>query len=176
MNTVHESQITDPELVVLGRINGVFGTRGWLKIYSYTRPRDNIFAYPTWYLARDSEWRAFKLGQHKAQGNSLVAALLGIDDRDQALSWLQSDIAIQRQDLPASTPGDYYWVDLIGLEVSNVAGTQLGRVSQLLDTGANDVLVVCGERERLIPFVLDVYVLEVDLANKRLVVDWHADD
>lgn len=167
---------TETDRIVLGRINGIFGTRGWVKIHSYTRPRDNILAYRCWQIATPSGWRAHNVIDSRLQGNGIIASLEGITDRDAAAAYVNSDIAVARSMLAPVEPGEYYWYDLVGLRVFNREGTDLGRVVQLLDTGANDVLVVDGERRRLIPYVPGVHVDEVDLAGERILVDWHVDD
>jgi 16S rRNA processing protein RimM len=106
-------------------------------------------------------------------GKGVVAKLKGCDDRDAAAALMGMNIAIRREQLPAATEGEYYWADLVGLAVSNLEGVSLGVVEQLLETGANDVLVVVqGDVERLLPFVQGQFVKEVDLTNRRIIVDW----
>ena len=166
----------DTDRVVLGRINGVFGTRGWLKVFSYTRPRDNVLTYPAWCLEREDGWREYAVVATRRQGNGLVASLAGIDDRNAALACVGADIAVPRSALPRAGRDEFYWADLIGLAVVNREGLVLGAVTRLLETGANDVLVVRGERDRLIPFVREVFVLDVDLEDRTIRVDWHPDD
>jgi len=168
--------MADSDYVVLGRVSGVFGTRGWLKIHSYTRPRDGIFEYAKWHLSTGSGWREFAVSASKAHGNGLIAALAGVDDRDAAVPWVHADIAVLRSELPPNADGEYYWTDLIGTEVVTTAGVRLGKVVRLLDTGASDVMVVHGDRERLIPFVVGHYVMQIDLDSRRIVVDWHPED
>ena len=167
---------TDRDRVILGRINGVFGTRGWLKIYSYTRPRDNILSYPTWALCANHTWQMFDVIAHRRQGAGFIASLNGISEREEAVALVGSEIAVDREALPRIGAGEYYWANLIGLEVFDQRGTILGTVTGLLETGANDVLVVGGAKERLIPYVKDRYVIEVDVEHGRMVVDWHEND
>ena len=166
----------DSNLVVVGRISGVFGIHGWLKVYSYTSPRENIFNYTAWQLSDNSDWRGFEVLAHRRHGGGLIASLDGICDRDKAIEWVESDIAVDRAELPRSAAGEYYWTDLIGLEVINQQGVVLGKVVRLLDTGAHDVVVIDGLRERLIPYVKGRYIVDVDLERGRLLVDWHPDD
>lgn len=160
------------ELVVVGRISGLYGVRGWIKIYSHTEPRENILSYSPWYLQRKGQWERWEPVQGKRHGKAVIAQLSGCDDRDLAAQLLDSTIAIQRDQLPQSAEGEYYWAELIGLQVRTVEGVNLGRVDHLLETGANDVLVVVGDRERLIPFVEGQYVKQVDLEQGTLLVDW----
>jgi len=166
----------DPERIVVGRISGVFGTRGWVKIHSYTRPRDNILNYRRWDIATASGWQPHVVADIRRQGNGIIVSLKDIPERDAAVAYVNRDIAIERDLLPPNEPGEYYWYDLVGLSVCNRQGVEFGRVVQLLDTGANDVLVVEGERKRLIPYVPGVYVDEVNLDDRRISVDWHVDD
>ncbi|HPF73419.1 MAG: ribosome maturation factor RimM [Rhodanobacteraceae bacterium] len=166
-----------PASIELGRIAGVFGVRGWLKIESWTDPREAIFDYPEWHLSRQGS-DAATLVRHlegRPQGKGLVVRLPGIDTQEAARELIGQRISILREDLPEPAPGEFYWADLEGLSVSTVDGVALGRVSHLIATGANDVLVVQGERERLIPFVQPDVVRDVDLQAGTLTVDWDAD-
>lgn len=158
--------------VVIGRIVGVHGVRGWVKVYSWTRPVENIFGYPRWLLRRPTGWQPVTVAAGRSQGKGLIAQLEGIDDREAARAWVGCDVAVPRSELPAPEPGEYYWSDLEGLRVETVVGDDLGVVHHLIETGANDVLVVHGERERLIPFTPGEHVVEVDLARSLIRVDW----
>lgn len=145
-------------------------------MYSHTRPRENIVRYRPWYLRRPgSDWEARGVLEGRIQGKGVVARLEGCEDRDQARQLIGCEIGIRREQLPAPAQGEYYWADLVGLEVKDTAGVSLGRVVHLFDTGANDVMVVQGERERLIPFVTGRVVLEVDIATGCIRVDWDRD-
>ncbi len=157
--------------VPIGRISGLFGVRGWVKVWSGTRPRKNLFEYTPWLIHMDDGWREFRVLEWRPQGKGLVARLEGVDDRDQAAALLQRDIMIRREQLPALDDG-WYWVDLVGLNVETVEGENLGRVESLMETGANDVLVVAGSRQRLIPFTPGHAVREGDMQSGRIVVDW----
>lgn len=161
--------------IVLGRVTGLFGVRGWVKVFSNTQPREGIANYSPWQLRLGNEWRSFVVEQGQSQGKGVIVKLEGVDDRDAAAALMGADIAIWREQLPPPAEGEIYWADLEGLEVVTVAGQALGRVSHLLETGANDVLVVRGERERLIPFVRGQVVTDIDLDGGRLVVDWDPD-
>ncbi|MCU7891724.1 MAG: ribosome maturation factor RimM [Candidatus Thiodiazotropha sp. (ex Ustalcina ferruginea)] len=160
------------ELIIMGRVSGLFGIRGWLKIYSHTSPRDGIVDYKTWYLKQGGNWKQYKLTAGHSQGKGVVAQLDGISDRDQAAELVDCEIAIQRAQLPELEPDEYYWTDLQGLRVVNIEGVELGVVSHLFETGANDVIVVKGERERLIPYTTGEAVQSVDLDAGILLVDW----
>jgi 16S rRNA processing protein RimM len=162
------------ELVTMGQVVGLYGVRGWVKVYSHTREREGILAYSRWWLRLPDGWRQFELEDGRRQGQGVVAQLKGIADRNQAARLVGADIGIDRRELPALPEGEYYWAQLEGLTVRNLEGTELGTVSHLVETGANDVLVVTGERERWIPYTPDV-IREVDLESGILVVDWDAD-
>ncbi len=161
--------------MVLGRVVGVFGVRGWVKVFSHTQPRDNILRYRPWWLAAEGGWRQVTLAAGQRHGKGLIAQLEGVTDRDAAQALVGRDIAIDRSQLPALPEGEYYWSDLIGLAVYGSGGVLLGRVASLLETGAHDVLVVQGERERLIPWAVPQVVKAVDLAAGRIDVDWAPD-
>jgi 16S rRNA processing protein RimM len=164
--------------VEVGRIVGLHGVRGGLRLESWTEPRTRIFQYRPWTLVMPTdEEREFAGARGEAHGKGLLAELPGIDDRDQAQALQGARIFVPRSVLPALAEGEYYWTDLEGLEVVTLDGTGLGRVSHVVATGANDVLVVRENsgRERLLPFVPGQYVKDVDLAAMRIVVDWDPD-
>lgn len=156
--------------IVLGRICGVHGVRGWVKIFSDTDPREGILGYRHWLLGDDPKPRRVRDGQR--HGKSVIAQLEGCEDRDQAAALVGCDIAVTRDQLPPPSPDEFYWCDLEHLEVVTREGVSLGQVDHLFATGANDVLVVKGERERLLPFVWEQVVLDVDFTRKRIDVDW----
>jgi 16S rRNA processing protein RimM len=165
--------LTDP--LIIGRVIGLYGIRGWVKVFSYTHPRENILHYSPWYVQLDHTWQALALIDGRCQGRGIIAQLEGYADPSAAMRLLEAGIAIHRDQLPALEQGDLYWVDLIGLQVISKQGDRLGAVAEMIETGANDVLVVRGEREHLIPFVKEVYVLEVDLSKGYIKVDWEPD-
>ncbi|HEX6929377.1 MAG TPA: ribosome maturation factor RimM [Gammaproteobacteria bacterium] len=158
--------------VVLGRVSGLFGVRGWVKVFSATDPREGIVGYSPWQLRIKGEWRRFEVEAGKRHGKSVVAKLAGVDDRDAAAALHDAEIAISREQLPKAAAGEIYWADLEGLAVRTGTGQALGNVDHLIETGANDVLVVKGERERLIPFIRGQVVKTVDLKHGVIVVDW----
>jgi 16S rRNA processing protein RimM len=161
--------------VILGRVSGAFGVKGWLKVQSYTEPRDNIVGFGVWTLICRGAERAFDIEEGRSHGDGVVAKLRGIDDRDRASEWVGAEIAVERERLPAIAADEFYWTDLEGLEVRTTTGVVLGRVESLLATGANDVLVLGGKPERLIPFVVGPVVKSVDLEAGQIVVDWTPD-
>ena len=161
---------TGSRMLVVGRISGLYGVRGWVKVFSETEPRDNILTYQPWYLGESRGPR--RLAEGKCHGKGLIARLEGCDDRDQVAALVGQEVAVRRDQLPPPDAGELYWADLEGLRVETIGGVNLGRVDRLFSTAANDVLVVTGDRERLLPFVWDQIVKDVDLGLGRIRVDW----
>ena len=159
----------------MGRIAGLFGVQGWVKVYSYTEPREAVLNYDRWLLGSKDGWQEAHVAEGQRHGKTVIARIDGYVDRDQAAELVGADIGVPREALPQTEDGQYYWSDLEGLTVLHRDGTRLGEVAYLLETGANDVMVVKGEQERLIPFVIDKVVLGVDLANGEIEVDWEWD-
>jgi 16S rRNA processing protein RimM len=169
-------------MVVLGRIIAPFGVQGWLKVVPMGDDPEAWRAMPAWWLGSDAdgeEWQRFDLDEMRLHGKGLVVKLKGVDDRTAAEALDGRYIAAPREALPQAGADEYYWVDLIGLRVTNEQGAVLGTVAELLETGAHDVLVVReGEgpqaRKRLLPFIAQV-VKDVDVAGGVIRVDWQAD-
>lgn len=161
--------------VDVGKISGVFGIKGWVKIFSYTSPKENILNYTPWLLIKAGEAKTVEVVTGNLQGGGIIAQIKGVDDRNQAETLIGSDILIRREQLPEASEGEYYWSDLIGLEVITTGGVALGVVDSLLETGANDVLIVKGERERAVPFIKGQVIVKVDREAGRIVVDWEPD-
>jgi 16S rRNA processing protein RimM len=161
--------------VVLGRIAGVFGVKGWVKVFSHTEPREAILEYRNWLLKQNDAWHSVVVEDGKPHGKSVIAKIANIENRDAAAELFDVDIAVAREDLPQTKAGEFYWADLEGLQVVHRDGKTLGKVAYLMATGAHDVLVVDGDRECLIPFVMGEVILDVDLALGRIKVDWEWD-
>lgn len=158
----------------MGRVAAPYGVHGWINVLPDTEYLDGLFDYPKWWVNTGSGWREFAVEDAKVHGDHLVAKLQGIADRDQAFLLKGKQIGVPRIELPPAEDGEYYWSDLIGLSVNNLEKICLGQVKEVFATGANDVLVVQGEQETLIPFIEKV-VLDVNLAGKCITVDWDAD-
>ena len=165
----------DNQPVLLGRIVGLFGLKGWVKIFSYTDPRESILNYDGYLLGQNDVWRNVTIVEGKKHGKSVIARFDGIDDPDQASELIEWDVAISRERLPSPEVGSFYWRDLEGMSVINRDGTDFGEVAYLMETGAHDVLVTKGDQERLIPFVADKFILDVDTAKRVITVDWEWD-
>lgn len=167
-------------LVNVGRLTAVYGIKGWLKVHSYTEPAENLFEYQPWLLKTAHGIKQVEIDEVRPHGDAFVVHLVGVDDRDQATAYTAVDIAVDRDELPELGEGEYYWSQLEGLRViTEYQGVEryLGKVVKLFETGANDVLVVQGDdsvdqRERLIPYVPDQFVLSVDLDKGEIRVDW----
>lgn len=182
MNVPSDTQgsgAAQPPSIVVGKVVGLYGVRGGLKVLSYTEPRENILEYAPWYLRRGGEWVAVELADSRAHGAGLVVFLRDCADRDVAAQWVPAEIAVKRAQLPTPPEGEFYWADLVGLPVRTAAGIELGKVSSLFETGANDVLVVTGERERMIPYIPGEVILRVRLVRGEvpgeIVVEWDPD-
>lgn len=177
----------DDDIVLMGHFSGLYGVRGWLRVHSYSQSPVEILGFKRWRVrlsrdeGNDDGWQAFELVSGRPQGKGIVAqiALIDgapIDDRDVASGWVGAQIGIARRDLPKPAEGEVYLADLLGLTVSNCADEALGEVANILETGAHPVLQLKnGEEELLIPFVRDVYVLDINLEQGTMRVDWEAD-
>lgn len=156
----------------MGHVSAPFGVKGWVKVQPYTETVDALLDYPVWWLDVGGQWRECQIAQAEAHHKTVAAKLEGYDDRDRAEDLKGCRVAVTREAMPEAGEGEYYCADLIGLQVVNREGVLLGRVARLLETGANDVLVVDGgSGERLIPFV-GAYIDQVDIAGGMLRVDW----
>ncbi len=162
------------EWVVLGRVSGIYGVRGMVKIFSFTEQRDGILDFSPWFLG--PEHRPYVLEEGRMQGEGVVAKLAEVADREQARALIGQEIAIAKADLPVLDSGEFYWSDLIGLPVLNREGVLLGNLKAFLETGANDVMVVDDGKggEILIPWS-GGSAAGVDMLARQLLVDWQAD-
>lgn len=177
-------------MVVMGRIVAPYGVYGWVKVVPDTEYLDGLLDYKAWWIGKSPNWREATIEQAKIHNDVLLIKLAGISDRDLAFSLKGQQIAVPREALPETGEGEYYWSDLIGLSVTNTQGVAFGKITQVFETGANDVLVVREEqpvsvkgkdgkvreeyRERLIPFTSEA-VPDVNIQAGTVVVDWDAD-
>lgn len=167
--------MTQDNYIIVGKVGAANGVKGWVKIISDTQTPSDIFKYAPWHLNINGQWQETEVANYKQQGKGFVAQLPGCCDRDEAEKLTNTDIAITKKQLPALNDDETYWVDLEGLEVINLEGTLLGKVNHLFRTGSNDVLVVDGERERLIPYLKGQVVKEVSKENRVITVDWDSE-
>jgi 16S rRNA processing protein RimM len=158
----------------MGRVRAPHGIKGWVKIQPFTQDTEGLLDYAEWWVGREGQWQSRRVEEAAVHGATVIARLEGCNDREAAASLKGAEVAVPRSELPAAGTDEYYWDDLIGAEVVNQAGQRLGAVESLLETGANPVLVLKAERERLIPFIAGV-IVQVDVAGRRVVVDWELD-
>ena len=164
----------DDKKIYLGKITGVHGIKGWLKIQSFSSPPENILNYPSWIINNQGEEELYSIEQGRKQNNKIVVKLEKIDDRNTAESLINSKIQIQRSDLPKLSNENYYWSDLVGLSVLNSEETVIGKIESLIETGANDVMVIITLKDEriLIPFVMHEIIKEVNVELNYIKIDW----
>lgn len=167
--------MTQNNRLIVGKISGIYGVRGWVRIFSETSPRDNILNYSPWQVLINNQWTTLAVVEGRAHNKGVVVHLEGYDDRDIARNLIGAQIAIDRDRLTPLEKGEYYWTDLIGCRVVTIDDTELGYIDHLFETGANDVIVIKGERERLVPFIQGQVIKTIDLEKRILVVDWDPD-
>jgi 16S rRNA processing protein RimM len=160
--------------VVMGRIAAPFGIKGWVKVQPFSEDPGTLMDFESWRVGRDERQTLYTVEAVQDHGKALVAKLAGIDDRETAFALRGQEISVARSDLPPPEEGEFYWSDLIGLRVINRQGIELGKVDSLMESGANDLLVVKGAREHLIPFVA-AFIGKVDMAGGQIEVDWGED-
>ncbi|WP_116475076.1 ribosome maturation factor RimM [Zobellella maritima] len=172
--------MSDP--VVVGQLGAVYGIKGWLKVNSFTDQPEGIFDYQPWLIKDGKGWREVQVTGWKRHSNGLICKLADIDQREEAQALTGTDIAVGAEVFPALPEDQFYWRDLIGCQVKNTRGYHLGEVTQLMETGSNDVLVVkanandaFGQRERLIPFLEEQVIKSVNVQGKIIEVDWDPD-
>ncbi len=158
--------------ILVGKISGLYGVKGWVKVFSFTEPRKNILVYSPWTLKKGKETQVINVVDGLLQGKTVVVRLEGINDRTQAADYVGWDVYIDQGQLPKAAKGEFYWSELIGLCVETVDGTRLGVVESLMETGANDVVIIKGERERVIPFLQGSTIVKIDLETGVIIVDW----
>jgi len=166
------------DYVVLGKISSVYGVKGWVKVYSFTDPIDQIMEYGNWTLRQGQNMTPVEVDKGRSHSKGMVAHLKGVDDREIAKQYSGAEICVPRERLPELSDGEYYWYELEGLTVVTSKDVTLGKVDHMMSAGAgNDVLVIKGDAasidraERLVPYI-DQFVLDVNLETGRIVVDW----
>lgn len=165
----------EDDLLVMGRITAPYGVKGWVHIAAYTELPENLLNYLPWYINRQGSWQALEIVAGRLHGKGLVVQPQGCADRDAAAALRGTDIGIYRSQLPPAAADEYYWSDLIGMQVIAQDGSVLGHLDYLFETGANDVMVVKGEQEYLVPFIEGQVVKSVDLETREIRVDWDPD-
>jgi 16S rRNA processing protein RimM len=165
---------TEKEQIVVGKIGAPYGIKGWLKITSFTQPLMNILDYDPWYLQQGQTWKPVTIEAGHQHGKGIIVKFADFDTPEKARILTGTTIAVMREQLPALTQREYYWADLEGLTVINYTGEVLGKIIYLMETGSNDVLVVKGDKELAIPYLLDEVIINIDLAKKEMHVHWDA--
>ncbi len=159
--------------IIIGRISGVYGVKGWVKINSYTRPKKNILDYLPWLVKLNDVWQEIGTEKPQWKDQTLLVKISSVDTPETARKFTCCDLAVMRERLPPLGRKQYYWYDLIGLEVLNQEGVSLGKIKTLIETGANDVLVINDDKDKiLIPFIKGVYIKDVDLQAGFVKVEW----
>ncbi|NKQ38967.1 MAG: ribosome maturation factor RimM [Methanosarcinales archaeon] len=163
------------EKILVGKINGIYGVKGWVKVFSHTDPRQNILSYSPWLLKIKGEWQSFNVIKSQVlQGGKLVVAHLdGLNDREIARTFMGTDISIYASQLEDTD--EFYWRDLIDCTVKNQDDVQLGKVIEIVETGVHDVLRVApddSESSTLIPFVFENFIINIDIESKQIIVNW----
>ncbi|KAB0463869.1 MULTISPECIES: ribosome maturation factor RimM [Vibrio] len=165
--------------IVMGKLGSTYGIRGWLKVFSYTDNAESIFDYTPWYLNQKGKWVEYKVESWKRHGQGYVCKLAGLDVREDAQLMTNFEIAIDPASLPELSEDEFYWRELFGMQVFTTKGYDLGKVTDLLETGSNDVLVIkanlkdaFGQKERLVPYLEEQVVKKVDREARRIEVDW----
>ena len=161
--------------VVVGRFGKTHGIKGFITIHSFTEPRDNILSYTNWHAYIAQEWQPLKIVRIEVNNKSILAQIEGYHEREQVAHLTNIDIAVSLTQLPSLNQGEYYWHELVGLQVINQQGQSFGTVTEIMPTGANDVLVVEGDKRHLIPYLPGQFILAVDTNQRTIKVDWDMD-
>ncbi len=162
------------EQILLGKISGVHGIKGWVKVFSYTSPRLKITNYEKWLIGDKDQWKTFQIVEGKKQGKNIIASLEGVVSRNQAEELIGKQIKIHSDQLEKLSENEFFWRDLIGLSVKTTDGIDLGKIDWIFDTGSNDVIVVKDKekKERMLPFLFNDVIKSVDLEKSLMIVDW----
>ncbi|MDP8099748.1 ribosome maturation factor RimM [Pasteurella atlantica] len=173
--------MSEQKMTVVGKLGSTYGIRGWLRLYSSTEQQESIFDYQPWFLKVKDQWKPVELESWRYHKNDLIVKLKGIDERESAQLLTNAEIGVDLSVFPQLEEDDFYWHDLIGCEVVNTDNYQMGTVTEIMETGSNDVLVVKAKskdafkkQERLIPFLYEQVVKRVDLTTKTIEVEWDA--
>lgn len=161
--------------ILVARVVGAFGVRGEVKLQSFTDPLKQVLKYQPWILVHNGQEKEITEVRARETNKGLTVFFPDIDDRDVAEALTGAEVWVPRSRLPAPKNGEYYWIDLEGMQVNNLEGVDFGKVSHLFNNGANDVMFVQGERVRLLPFVMDDYIKNIDFDAQTILVDWEAD-
>jgi 16S rRNA processing protein RimM len=161
--------------VIVGRFGRAHGIKGFVRVNSFTEPPDNILGYTNWHAYIAKQWVPLKILQTEIHDKAILVQIEGYNEREQVAHLTNREIAVSRSQLPLLKQGEYYWFELIGMQVVNQLGQSLGRVTEIMPTGSNDVLVVEGEKRHLVPYLLGQFVIDIDTKQGLITVDWDVD-
>jgi 16S rRNA processing protein RimM len=161
--------------VVIGRFGRPHGIKGFVTVHSFTDPRDNILRYTDWHVFLNNTWQPVKLLCVEVQNKAIIAQIEGYPERELVSRLTNAEIAIQKEQLAELEAGEYYWHQLIGMKVINQKGESFGTVIEVIPTGANDVLIVEGEKRYLIPYLPGQFIIEINDCQQVITVDWDVD-
>ena len=176
LNKPKESeQHREAEWIVVGRFGRPQGLQSLVRVVSFTDPVENILAYTPWCVNIHGEWRPIDVISVEKHTRFILVQIEGYQQREDIVKLTNCEIGIKRDQLPTLAGNDYYWHDLIGMQVFNTDDVLLGTITEIMATGSNDVLVIAGEKRHLVPYIQDEFVLRIDMPNKVIVVNWDAD-
>lgn len=166
---------SEEKFIVIGRFGAPFGVKGWMKIQSFTDPEENVLHYQPWFADLKDGFTEVKIVDSRKHHKGIVIQVEGCDTKEDTARYCNISIAVARSVFPELTDDEYYWADLEGLTVHTTTGEELGKIDHVMPTGANDVLVIKGQKEILVPYLKDRVVKNIDLDNKTMIVDWDPD-
>ncbi len=159
--------------IIIGKVNGFHGVKGFIKVFSETRPREGILQYSRFFIKKNGAWQELEVEVGQKHSKHVLLKFVGYDSRDAVEPLLGTELYIERADMPETSEDEVYWVDLYGLKVINHEGVELGVVDDIFETGANDVMAVKkGQEEILIPYSMEYIIMEVNLEEGYIQVDW----
>ena len=163
------------EWVIVGRFGRPHGIKGFVSVYSFTEPSDNILSYSDWHVSLNHSWQPIKILSVQIHNKTIVAQIEGYPERESVALLTNVEIAIRKEQLASLAPDEYYWHQLIGMKVINQQAQEFGLIIEIMPTGSNDVLVVQGEKRHLIPYLPGQFIIEINDKSQTMIVDWDMD-
>jgi 16S rRNA processing protein RimM len=173
--------VDDDDWLVLGQVGKLHGVKGWVKVRSFTEENSAILQHRQFRGEKNGVFSNFEVEAHRNQPNGLVVKFKNFDDPESVIDIVGMTLSVKVKQLPALEVGEFYWHQLEGLRVLNLQGENFGIVKKMLQTGANDVVVVkpvdssLDNRERLIPWVRGDVIKSIDVEKGELIVSWLSD-
>ncbi len=178
MSSLSVFEASSEKMVVIAKLGATYGLQGDIKLYVLSESIESPFSYSQWWIKTSSakNWSELKNEEVYRLGTKILIKLSGVDSPEMASTYVNAKIGVPRKNLPTPDEDEYYWTDLEGMSVKNKSGVCFGMVSHVMETGANDVLVIQNEakEETLIPFI-EHYILDVDNDQNKILVDWETD-